>query len=286
MQPRALRDSDILERCKDVVFREMGECIHAFSVRVPRFVTPDATDRTYPMPMAHVYSTGDTTDPRLSGGSVPAAVKWINDSLDYTKPLSATALAGLPLQAEAEAIQISVIADIRKANGRTATKYVNWATCSFSDGSELKNIIARRDNPDLWEKPETDAFEHVLHSLTSIGLAYSLHVAGALLHCSIEAGERFVKVVAIRGDTHQDCRVHYDSFVPKQGSDPVLVITQDHDNFTPVPEEYWKLDETHGESGLAFLDYQTLVTNCREATDTKTLREQLDDILPGHCRII
>ena len=128
--------------------------------------------------------------------------------------------------------------------------------------------------------------EHLLHSLTSIGLAYSLDVVGASLHGSIQTDEGFVQVVAIRGDTHQDCRLHYESFVPKQGSDPVLVIARDRDNLTPTPEEFLKLDETVSESGLAFLDYHTLVTNCRNAADTNTLKEQLDDILPGHLRII
>ncbi|MHB1167303.1 MAG: hypothetical protein ACYC0N_02045, partial [Carboxydocellales bacterium] len=35
MHTRNLRGNDNLLRCKDVVFREMGECIHLFKVRVP-----------------------------------------------------------------------------------------------------------------------------------------------------------------------------------------------------------------------------------------------------------
>lgn len=284
-QPRTLRNSDILERCKDVVFREMGECIHSFTVRVPRFVTPDATDRTYPLPMAHVHATCDTADPRLCGDSVPAAVKWVNDSLDKVTPLSAIALVGRPLNANAEAIEPSIVDDMRALNGHKATVFVNWAACSFSHGSESRDM-ARCHTSDLWGKPETDAMEHLMHSLTSIGLAYSLCVAGASLHGLIQTDEGFVQVVAIRGDTHQDCRLHYDSFVPKLGSDPVLVIARDRDNLIPAPEEFLKLDETVSESGLAFLDYQTLVTNCRNAADSNALKEQLDDILPGHLRII
>lgn len=286
MQPSSLRGSNILERCKDVVFREMGECIHAFTVRVPRFVTPDATDRTYPVPMAHVYATCDTNDPRLCGGSVPAAIKWINDFLDDVRPLSATALSGRPLKAKAEAIEPSIVNGMRASNGHTATTFVNWATCSFSHGSELRDIIDRKYNADLWEEPETEALEHLLHSLTSIGLAYILDVVNASLHGSIQTDEGFVQVVAIRGDTHQDCRLHYDRFVPKQGSDPILVIARDHDNLTPAPEEFLRLDESDSESGFAFLDYNTLITNCRNATHTNTLKGQLDDIIPRHNRII
>ena len=73
MQPNAMRNSDTLIRCKDVVFREMGACIHMFRVRVPRFVTPDATDRAHPVLDAQVFPTRDSVDPRLCGAAIPAA---------------------------------------------------------------------------------------------------------------------------------------------------------------------------------------------------------------------
>ena len=284
-QPLALRGSDILKRCKDVVFREMGECIHVFSVRVSRFVGQDASDKTYPLPTASVYATGDSSDPRLCGRPVPAAVKWINDSIDNMRLLSATVLAGRPLKALAEAIEPSIVAGIRAINGHTATDCVNWAACSYSNGKESRNMI-RRSNADLWSEPETGAMEHLLHSLTSIGLAYSLNITEALLHGSIETDDGFVQIIAIRGDTYEDCRLHYDSFVRQQGPDPVLLIARDHDNLPPVPEEFLKLDEIGSESGLAFLDYQMLVSTCRTVADTNTLKEKLDAVLPGYRRII
>ncbi len=284
-QPGSLRGSDILERCKDVVFREMGECIHVFSVRIPRFVNPDATDRTCPLPTAGVYDTRDSNDPRLCGGPVPAAVKWINDSLDIMRPMSATVLSGRPLKATAEAVEPSIVAGIRAINGHTAADRVNWAACSYSDGAESRNMI-RRSNADLWSRLETDAMEHLLHSLTAIGLAYGLDVSGAALHGSIQTDEGFVEVVAIRGDTYQDCRLHYDNLVQQQGSDPVLVIARDRDNLSPVPEEFLRLDEINGEKGLTFVDYQTLVNACRTEADTNTLKEKLDAFLPGPRRII
>jgi hypothetical protein len=285
MQPRSLRASNILEHCKDVVFREMGECIHAFTVRVPRFVTPDATDRTYPLPLAHVHATCDSSDSRLPGGSVPAAVKWVNDSLDGVERMSATALAECPLKVNAEAIERAIIDAMRPSDGHAASDSVNWAACSFSYGNVSRDESLRL-NSDLWGAVEAEALKHVLHSLTSLELAYNLEFEGALLHGAIQGDGGFVQVVAIRGDTHQDCRLHYDKLVPKLGADPVLVIARDRDNLSPTAEEYAKIYETVGEGGLAFLDYQTLVTNCREAADKNTLKEHLDVFLPGHRRII
>jgi len=285
MQPRSYRESNILERCKDVVFREMGECIHAFTVRVPRFVTPDATDKTYPLPSAHVYPTYETTDPRLCGSSVPAAVKWVSDSLDDIERLSTTALVGSPLKVRAEAIEPDIVAKMRTSDGHAAYDSVNWAACSFSYGNESRNK-SRRLNADLWGSAESDALKHVLHSLISLGLAYSMEFGNAFLHCAVQDNDDIVQVVAIRGDTHQDCRLHYDKFVPKHGADPVLVIARDRDNLTPKPEEYLRIDETAEERGLVFLDYQTLISICRNAANSNTLKEYLDAFLPRHSRII
>ena len=285
MQPGPLRRSDILERCNDVVFREMGECIHAFTVRVPKFVTPDATDRSYPLPLAHVHPTCESADPRLCGGSVPAAVKWVSDSLDDVERLSATALADRPLKASAEAIEPAIIAGMRVSNGRAASDCVNWAACSLSNGIVSRDAD-RRYNADLWDALEAGALEHVLHSLTSLGLGYRLEFEGAVLHGSVQGDEGFVQIVAIRGDTYEDCRLHYDRFVPHHGIDPVLLVAQDRHNQTPTPEEFLKLNETVNESGLAFVDYHTLVDKCRNAADSDALKENLDGILPRYRRII
>lgn len=285
MQPDSLRKSDILKRCKDVVFREMGECVHAFTVRVPRFVTPDVTDRTYPLPLAYVYATCDSIDPRLPGGPVSASVKWVSDALDSVERLSAAALEGCLLKTNAETIEPFIIAEIRTSDGHAASDSVNWAASSFSRGNESRNE-SRRMNADLWGADEAAAFEHVLHSLTSIGLAYNLEFDSALLHGAVKIGECFVQVVAIRGETHQDCRLHYDKHILHQGIDPVLVIARDRNNLIPTPEEYLRLDETAGERGLAFFDFQTLISICRNAADSNTLKGQLDGIFPRHSRII
>jgi hypothetical protein len=285
MQPRSLRGSDILGRCKDVVFREMGECIHAFTVRVPRFVTPDPRDRALPLPLAHVYATYASTDPRLPGGPVPAAVKWINDSLDGVERLSADGLAGCPLEVSAEAIEPDIVAGMRESDGHAASDSVNWAACSFSHGSESRGE-SRRLNADLWGPHEASALEHVLHALTSLGLAYRLEFQDAVRHGAIQSDEGFVQVVAIRGDTYQDCREHFDKLVGKQGPDPVLVVVRDRSNLIPTPEEFSRLDGPTGERGVAFLDYQTLISRCRNAADGSTLKGHLNGFLPRSRRII
>lgn len=271
MQPNILRGSDILLRCKDVVFREMGECIHLFKVRIPHFVVADATDRTPPLLDAKVYALTEVDDPRLSGAAVPAALKWINDSLDCVDSLATNALEGCPLNAEAESVQPIMISKIRGLDGQTAANHINWATCSFSHGVESRNV-KRQQNADVWGQPEMDALEHLIHALTSLGLTYNLEIANSLLHGSLNSDTACVQIVAIRGETYTDCRRHYDEAIPNSGVDPVLVITRDRANLKPTPKEYSKFCEADKEHGLVFLDYQRLVTFCREAEDTETLR--------------
>ncbi len=279
MKPASLRGSDILKRCKDAVFREMGECIHMFRVRVPRFVTPDSTDRTHPVNDAQVYATREMTDPRLYGGPVPAAVKWINDSLDCVDELSATTLLGCPLQATAEITAPTVVADMRTHDGQKSADQINWATCTTARGLESRDAERQRDT-DLWDQLEHCSLEHVIHSLTSLGLAYDLNVQESSLHGALNDVSGYIQVVAIRGETHEDCRHHYDNAVPKVRTDPVLVIARDRDNLTPTPEEYSKYYEVGTDNGLRFVDYQRLVNFCRTAADRNALRNNLDEILP------
>ncbi|MDA2932952.1 hypothetical protein MYX82_01265 [Acidobacteria bacterium AH-259-D05] len=285
MQPVTLRGSNILARCKDVVFREMGECIHLFKVRVPRFVVPDATDRTYPLLDAQVHAATEVDDPRIRGLPVPAAVKWLNDSLDCVTSLSTSALAGRPLRDEAEAFEPIVISGLRVLNGRSATDHINWAACSISHGQESRNAD-RQENADLWDQLETDALEHIVHSLTSLGLTYDLAVGDTSLHGTLTGDSDYVQIVAIRGETYEDCRSHYDRAIPKVRTDPVLVIARDRDNLKPTNEEFLKIHEPDSEHGLRFLDYQSLVTRCREAEDKDILRGYLDDFIPRNRRII
>lgn len=285
MQPSKLRANPTLQRCHDVVFREMGECIHTFTVRVPKFISPGVSDRTCPLPRASVHPVAPSEDARLPGGPVPASVKWMNDSLDKMPPPSEVAYDGCPLKAKSKVAEESVCLSLRKRDGLAALETVQWATCSYSKGRKSRDVERLR-NADVWDATEADALKHVVFSLTALGIAYTLHCDGTVLHACIETGNGHIQVVAIRGGTHQDCRQHIDDLVPKDSNDPLLLISRDNENLTPTQEEYLKLDELIGETGMAFHDYNTLITTCRNANSGQDLREKLDGILPGYRRII
>jgi len=162
MQPASLRGESILSHCKDIVFREMGECIHSFEIRVPRFVIPDATDRGYPMINASVHGTGAFNDPRLPGAAVPASVKWLNDKLDITEKVSEIDLLGCQLNTRAEEVEPDIIKALRYLDAKIIEDKMKFAVSAYSGGikTQSENI---RNNPDAWEEIETESLKHVFH---------------------------------------------------------------------------------------------------------------------------
>ena len=285
MQPSLLRGSNALDRCKDIVFREMGECIHAFRVRVPRCITPDASDRAYPIMDARVNATHDLNDPRLSGGSIPASVKWLNDSLDQVESLSKGILAGMPLESEVEDAENSVRIGVRRSDAPRATLFIDMATCGYQYGTMWRKD-ERRQNIDKWDRYEENGLEHVVHTLSSLQIAYELEVADATLHGVLQREEGFIEVISIRGDTHEDCRRYYDTDIQKPLTDPVLLVVRDRHNVAVTGDELRKFYDSDVHSSVVVMDYCSLAAECRLAADKSILRKRIDDVLQRDVRII
>ena len=286
LEPKSLRGSEILRRCNDVVFREMGECIHTFSVRVPRFARPDATEKTLPVLGAQVHPTRDTTDRRLRGRAVHAAVKWMNDLMDTLPMLSDDLLRGSVLEDRAKAVAGSMSAHLRQLEGRETVDRIDWATCAFSEASEWRQSTRRR-HADLWEDEEEEALEHLLHSMTCLGIAYTLNASSPSSHGSLKTEVSHVRIVAIRGRTNADCCEHYRRHVADlQRTDPVVVIIRDRHNLPLLKREVSSIMEPDGDEGTTFVSFCALADRCRTATDAVTLKGELDALLPRSRRIV
>ncbi|MDD4542923.1 MAG: hypothetical protein PHY13_04045 [Clostridia bacterium] len=285
MQPAKLRGTDKLKHFKDVVFREMGECIHLFNVKVPHFVKHDASGRSLPLPDAKVFSTHNkNSDKRLNGTAVPAIIKWINDSLDYIKPISKYYLENCNLKSIAELTESSIIKGLRDLDCNKANHCMNLATCAFSLDKQFRNDIPQK-NPDSWDQLETDALEHVVHSMAILNIAYECIIKNPTMHGMIHKNETNIQVVAILGDTFENCRKHYDNRVDMFLTDPVLAVFRDHDNLEALPQEYSKITDTKA-NDLCIIDYNTLISLCRKSTDIATLKEHLDEIITCKKRFI
>ena len=74
--------------CKDVFFRERGACIHSFAQINPGSVVAGPAGRSVAVEHAAVFPISGVSEPRAPGGPVPAAIKWLNDTLDEVRSLS------------------------------------------------------------------------------------------------------------------------------------------------------------------------------------------------------
>jgi len=283
LSPNQLGRDQLLGQCKDVVFREVGECIHVFTLRVPRFLVGNAENRTLPITEAQVHAVNDSIDPRLSGSQVPASVKWINNSLDNMVLPSDTFLRDASFKQDARAIEADVIDVIRHSSGYEAADLIERAA-SWLSVSNSKQDQAKRGNPDLWTASEEDALQYVLDTLTCLGVAYKLKVAEPDRHGAILTDSGFVDIVVIRGRDPEDCRRHFDSFEPRlQGPDPVLVIVRGNLSMTEG-----EIDTIYHNvrTGVQFLDYHKLAMLARSTTDAEKLKESLDAYVPENRRLI
>ena len=283
---KEFRGRNDLGACLDVIFREMGQCVHRFSLRVPKFVTVDVGDRTYPVDRAEVFATETSADPdpRLPGQQVPADIKWLNDSLDDLQHFSDRVMDGKPLQATAKAFEVTLRSQVRDVKSDAASRIVMWSTCP--DGQPKGDKY--EDDPDLWGQRQSDGFEHVCHSLTGLGLAYEVKLDQEDPHGILRRKDSssLTRILAIRGADHTACREYFDRKIRKTLNDPIVVVSRDHDNSTPTLQEFQKFFEPEGHSGTRFLDYQTLRQQCASANDSAALRTVLDKFIPEDGRII
>jgi len=273
LSPNQLGRDQLLGQCKDVVFREVGECIHVFTLSVPRFLVGNAENRSLPITEAQVHAVNGSTDPRLCGAQVPASVKWINDSLDNVDPPSDTFLREASFRQDARAVEADVIDVIRHSSGHEATAFIERAA-SWLSVSNSKQNQAKRGNPDLWTTSEEDTLQYVLDTLTCLGVAYELNAAEPDRHGAIVTDSGFVDVVVIRGRDPEDCRRHFDNYEPRlQGPDPVLVVVRGELGMTEG-----EIDTIYHNvrTGVQFLDFHKLAMLARSSIDAETLKEGLD----------
>lgn len=253
-----------LEPCKDLAMRETGECIHVCEVRVPCFITPDPSDREMPI-IAHVYSVdGESADPRLCGGPVPAATKWVNDELDGQPSIAEKHFAGRSTQDAVGSAESMIVQGYRTLSGQHVSDRLRMSTTAKQDIDE-------------WTEIEKHALRHITGSLALVGAGVSLTVENCSLHAALDVDDKVVEIVAMRGESHEACRKHFEAIASMTHSG-VLVLTRDEDNTRLTPKEVTKFYEDTDRSGISFVDFQTVFEAARGAADTDDLTREMSKI--------
>lgn len=253
-----LRQSDALGTCKDVVFREMGECVHLAHVRVPNFVAADPTDRTPAVDTASAIPlVNTTTDPRLPGAHVPAVVKWTNDELDHVPDFCATYFVDHPLEASLRMSHHQIVEGYRRLEPQDLAVRIDSSCATRLLASGKADPAAGIDTE--WNGEERAGLRHVVQALTLIGSVAGIDTAGSQLHARTASG---VEIAALVGPTHSDCRAGVNKLAARTHS-PIVLISRDAENALCAPREIESFSDPRGGSGITLADAQSLLSAAR-----------------------
>ena len=258
-QSSRLRRSDALGICKDVVFREMGECIHLADVCVPNFVVPDPTDRTAALVQAKALPlVGAAVDPRVPNDSVPAVVKWTNDELDDVPDLCARYFTESPIEPVLREAQVRMVDGYRRLCSQDLALRIDGA-CATRFRKNSGETDPASDVDTMWDADERCGLRHVIESLTLVGGAVNVDPVNAQLHA--RCGQE-VEIAAIAGTTHADCVTALKQFAQRTHS-PIVFVSRDDNNAALLPREAESFADPLGRSGVSLTDAQTLLKEAR-----------------------
>jgi hypothetical protein len=269
------RSSTLLSDYRDVVFRERGACIHSFIQVNPSVLNIGPAGRTIPIENAFVFPLGGTIDRRAPSAAVPACVKWLNDELDHVPGLSAT-YAQVPLARDTDATHRQTIAALRQISPQSATNTV-----------QLASQKSKAEHADDWGQTECDALEHLVHTLDIVSLGCPAPTVGAdPYHASVELNRQTVDLLAIRGESHEQCLKHSQSFSPIPRRQTLLVSRDPNNdewlqklgsilkpNGSRLGQEYNITDPT---SGLLHIGYRNLLDIFRRAATVTAVPGAID----------
>jgi len=199
------RGAGTLGAFTDAVFRECGECVHSFHVRIPNLVDGSPADRHPPVESAATYVVIGDTDPRRPNGPVPAAVKWVNDELDLLECLTGSR----PPQSKDVAQHTKVaheecVGVYRVLSDKRLVHRMERATSQWFKEANGKRQVVRRDADD-WATDELTALTNQVHVLALLTLAYggSIDVSAQELHALLRRYESpCLSIAVVSGPTH------------------------------------------------------------------------------------
>lgn len=259
-QSSRLRGATTLGTCKDVVFREMGECIHAAEVRIPATVVPTPTDRTAAIVQAEAIPlVGAAVDPRIPGTSVPAVVKWVNDELDEVPDLCAAYFAGNALQQALKTSHDNVVAGYRLLPSQDLAIRVDGACAArFSRDSALDPA---GDVDSNWGVSERSGLHHIVQTLTLVGGAAAIDIADSQLHA--RHSPTGVEIAAVAGPAHADCMRAFQKLAGRTHA-PIVFVSRDVTNNTShLPREVESFADPRRGAGVRLTDAHTLLHEAR-----------------------
>jgi hypothetical protein len=254
-----VRSSTLLSAYRDFVFRESGACIHSFLQVNPNSLNAGAAGRTIALENASVFPLDGVIDRRAPSDSVPACIKWLNDELDELPGLSA-AYPNVALATPSNATHLETVAALRQISPQFAAHAVKLAAQEST-----------AEHADDWDQTESHALEHLVHTLDIICLGSSPPSVGQeSAHALLVMNSEAVDLVAIRGESHEEC-LKYSQRLLSPPRRQTLLVSRDPDN-NPWSRRFGSFLQpesphlgserniTDPASGLLHLGYRNLLT--------------------------
>lgn len=273
------RSNTLLDACRDVLFRERGACVHSFFQVNPGSLSAGPAGRTIALQKPFVFPLGGCHDPRAPSEPVPACIKWLNDELDNVQSLNVF-YPQAQLSQSAGTVHNVTLAALRAIAPKSVQNAVLLASSETQKDS----------NADKWANHETQALEHLVHTLDIFGIGLTSPTLDTdSAHATITLGEEKIDLMAIRGSSHESCIKHSKQF-PPQTRRRVLLVSRDTDNnlwdkrfgnFLQVerPQIDQERNITDPSSGFLHLGYRTLLDIFQLSTSPDTANGKINDSL-------
>lgn len=219
---KILRGNEILQTCKEALFRENGGAIHSFRLFHPLFVDRILESRRRPLGPVLVYALDEKIkDPRVPGEQVSAVVKWINDKVDL---LPAFHTSASQFQTLINNAQDKVTKELRWCDEHYLTKMIVFATADI--------IEEERKNVDIWLEKEKRSLESIIYSLTLVSCSNSVMIKNAPAHAYIKHNKTVIDIIVVSGGvTHEQNIKHAIRCYPGRKERVTLIISRDqHDS--------------------------------------------------------
>lgn len=213
---RRLRNNEGLQTCKDILFREKGQCVHSFRLFHPLFVEgiPRRQRAVFP---ALVHSLNDEIkDPRIPEGQVSAIIKWINDKIDQMRSFDdSLGVLKQPIENENKRIQ----EDLRWCPEKQLKRIMLYSASSMNND----NI----DDVDLWSDTEKNSLINILTSLAYLSCVNQVSVKDSRAHGWFVKNGTVVDILIVTGESHTDNLKHILEHFVKKRERATLIISRD-----------------------------------------------------------
>ena len=204
-------------RCRDVLLRERGECIHSFDQVNPSQIQPGAAGRSYAVENATVHPARGKDHVLTPGRGVAAVVKWVNDQFDDMDTTLPAHDEGL--EQELISVRDAVVTELRQAGSKNLDGVVRLAT------------LGSAGNPDEWSDSEGDGLTHVVASLQIAAMGVRIVSVGTEgVHGVVCWQGQHIDVVAVQGPTHRKCMDHLLENPGRRQRRHLLLVSKDMHN--------------------------------------------------------